>query len=67
MHVVSVPGRLVRHPVTRRVIDARGTFYDPFDVSIAQLLAHGDLDLVETPPASEEAPPAVAADASEQE
>ena len=50
MHVVAVPGRTVRHPVTRRVIDARGIPHDPNDLTIARYIADGDLDLVETAP-----------------
>lgn len=53
MRVVSVPGRTVRHPVTRRVIDERGVLYDPHDVTIAQLINHGDLALAEDLPAED--------------
>jgi hypothetical protein len=50
MRVVSVPGRTVRHPVTLRVITERGIPYDPYDFTIAQLINHGDLELVEDEP-----------------
>jgi hypothetical protein len=50
MRVISVPGRLVLHPVTLRVIDDRGIAHDPHDLAIAQLIAHGDLALVEDEP-----------------
>jgi hypothetical protein len=47
MRLVSVPGRTVRHWVTRRVIDAAGILYDPFCTTAAHYLAAGDLVLVD--------------------
>ncbi|HZU64974.1 MAG TPA: hypothetical protein VFF98_14910 [Novosphingobium sp.] len=70
MRVVSVPGRLVRHPVTRRVIDERGVLVDPHDVTFARLVADGDLAVAEddeVPEVADAAPgasPAISADAS---
>lgn len=43
MRVVRVPGRLVRHPVTNRIIDDRGVQVDPDDLAFATLIAAGDL------------------------
>lgn len=62
MDIVSVPGRLVRDPVTRRVVDATPITINPSEPYWARLLADGDV--VEAPaeqPApvpAEEAPPA---------
>ena len=43
MRIVSVPDRLVRDPVTRRVVDAAGIDVDPTDPHWARLLADGDV------------------------
>jgi hypothetical protein len=43
MIIVSVPGRLVRDPATRRVVDNNGLTIDPNDVYWARLLADGDV------------------------
>lgn len=72
MRIVSVPGRLVRDPVTRRVVDAAGITIDPTDVHWVRLIADGDV--VEAPdelaPAAEAEPhgkaaPALAAPSEE--
>ncbi len=42
MIIESVPGRLVRDPATRRVVDAAITI-DPTDVYWARLIADGDV------------------------
>lgn len=48
MRVICAPDRLVRHPYTRRPIDGvRGIPHDKGDFAIAQLIAHGDLLLIE--------------------
>ncbi len=47
MNIVSVPGRLVRDPVTRRVIDDTPIAIDPTDPTWSRLLADGDV--VEAP------------------
>ncbi|WP_125996097.1 DUF2635 domain-containing protein [Sphingomonas sp. S-NIH.Pt15_0812] len=43
MQIVSVPGRIVRDPATRRVVDDAGLTIDPFDPAWARLLADGDV------------------------
>lgn len=43
MRIVSVPDRLVRDPVTRRVVDAEGIDVDPTDPHWARLIADGDV------------------------
>ena len=43
MRIVSVPGRLVRDPVTRRPVDTDGLSIDPTDLYWARLLADGDV------------------------
>ncbi len=58
MDIVSVPGRLVRDPVTRRVVDETPLTIDPTIAPWPRLLADGDV--VEAPPAA----PAPAASAS---
>lgn len=58
MRIVSVPGRLVRDPVTRRPVDADGLDIDPTDVYWTRLLADGDV---------EEAPELAARDAAIEE
>lgn len=47
MIIVSAPGRLVRDPATRRVVDAAGITIDPTDVYWSRLIA--DADVVEQP------------------
>ena len=47
MRIVSVPGRLVRDPATRRVVDTDPITINPTDVYWARLLADGDV--VEAP------------------
>lgn len=44
MRIVSVPGRLVRDPATRRPVDADGLVVDPTDLYWARLLADGDVE-----------------------
>lgn len=52
MQIVSVEGRLVRDPVTRRVVDTAGIDVDPSDPYWARMLADGDVaPAPETPPA----------------
>lgn len=51
MRIVSVPGRLVRDPVTRRPVDADGLTIDPTDVYWSRLLADGDVEEAPTPKA----------------
>lgn len=43
MRVYSVPGRLVRDPATRRVVDADGVDVNPLDPHWVRLLADGDV------------------------
>lgn len=43
MRIISVPDRLVRDPVTRRVVDAVGIDVDPTDPHWARLLRDGDV------------------------
>jgi len=43
MRVFSVPGRLVRDPATRRVVDADGIDVNPLDTHWVRLLADGDV------------------------
>ncbi len=43
MNIVSVPGRLVRDPATRRVVDDAGLTIDPNDPTWSRLLADGDV------------------------
>ncbi len=43
MRIVSVPGRLVRDPATRRVVDDAGIDIDPNDLYWSRLLADGDV------------------------
>lgn len=47
MIIVSVPGRLVRDPATRRVVDDAGLTIDPNDPSWSRLINDGDV--AETP------------------
>ena len=48
MRVICAPDRLVLHPQSRRQIDGvRGIPHDKGDFAIAQLIAHGDLLLIE--------------------
>ncbi len=47
MRIVAVPGRLVRDPVTRRLLDAQGIPFDPNDFYWARLIADGDAEVVE--------------------
>jgi hypothetical protein len=66
MRIVSVPGRLVRDPATRRPVDETGIDVDPTDLHWARLIADGDVapapdDAEPEPdeaPAPDEAPPA---------
>lgn len=51
MNVISVPGRLVRDPATRRVVDDTGLAIDPTDPTWSRLL--GDGDVVEDPAATD--------------
>lgn len=64
MKIVSVPGRLVRDPATRRPVDSDGIDIDPTDLSWARLLADGDVAAapVETPTAPKGASPRIAPD-----
>ncbi len=62
MRVISVPGRLVRHPVTKRVIDEAGVLIDPNDLTWVNLIADGDVALADDAPVE-----AVALPATEQE
>lgn len=50
MQIVSVPGRLVRDPVTKLPVDKTGITIDPNDLHWARLLADGDV--AEAPKAS---------------
>lgn len=43
MRIVSVPGRLVRDPATRRPVDETGIDVDPNDLHWARLLADEDV------------------------
>lgn len=43
MQIFAVPGRLVRDPATRRVVDDAGPTIDPNDLYWARLLADGDV------------------------
>lgn len=43
MRVFEVPGRLVRDPATRRVVDAEGVDVNPMDPHWVRLLADGDV------------------------
>jgi len=43
MRVVSVPGRLVIDPETRRVVDETGIEVDPNNLVWARLIADGDV------------------------
>lgn len=43
MRITAVPGRLVRDPATRRVVDAEGITIDPADPHWSRLLADGDV------------------------
>lgn len=43
MLVFAVPGRLVRDPATRRVVDDAGILIDPHDPHWTRLLADGDV------------------------
>jgi len=63
MRVVAVPGRLVRDPVTRRVIDDAGIDVDPDDVTWARLIADGDVRDPDAADLEPEADPAFAAPA----
>jgi len=61
MRVVAVPGRLVRDPNTRRVVDDVGIEIDPDDVTWARLIADGDVRDSDAPePELEPAPAAQA-------
>ncbi|MDR7259875.1 hypothetical protein J2X47_004081 [Sphingomonas sp. BE270] len=64
MKIVSVPGRLVRDPATRRPVDSDGIDIDPTDLVWARLLADGDVAAapVEAPPAPKGASPRTAPD-----
>ncbi|MGI4764567.1 MAG: DUF2635 domain-containing protein [Janthinobacterium lividum] len=54
MDIVAVPGRLVRDPVTRRVVGAEPVSIDPTQPHWVRLLADGDV--VEAPAAPVEIP-----------
>jgi hypothetical protein len=54
MRIVSVPGRLVRDPVTRRPVDADGLTIDPTDVYWARLLTDDDVQEAPEPTAPTE-------------
>lgn len=56
MQIVSVPGRLVRDPATRRVVDDTGVDIDPIHPHWSRLLADGDV--VEAPQSKAKAPKA---------
>ena len=43
MDIVSVPGRLVRDPATRRVVDQAGLSINPDDPYWSRLLVDGDV------------------------
>lgn len=58
MLIISVPGRLVRDPVTRRVVDETPIEIDPLDLTWSRLLADGD---VQEAPAGGKAPARAAA------
>lgn len=51
MIIVSVPGRLVRDPATRRVVDDAGLTIDPTDPTWARLINDGDVAEGATTPA----------------
>lgn len=44
MRIVSVPGRLVRDPVTRRAVTEAGIDVNSQDLYWARLLADGDVE-----------------------
>ena len=46
MRIVSVLGRLVRDPATRRPVDETGIDVEPTDLHWARLLADGDVAIV---------------------
>jgi hypothetical protein len=48
MRVISVPGRLVRHPQTGLAITEAGANVDENDLTIARYLADGDLQIEPT-------------------
>lgn len=58
MRIVAVPGRLVRDPVTRRVVDDDGITVNPHDPHWTRLLADKDVALApdETAPAKAKTP-----------
>lgn len=49
MRIVSVPGRLVRDPATRRPVTESGIDVHPHDLHWARLLADGDVQLAPQP------------------
>lgn len=61
MHIVSVPGRLVRDPATHRFVDEVGIEIDEHDLNWARLLADGDVAEGDGLPSSEPETPAPAA------
>lgn len=65
MRVISVPGRLVRHPVTLRIIDEAGVLADPHNLIWINLIADGDVAVAEDEPTEDT--PALAAPVTEQE
>lgn len=65
MDIVSVPGRLVRDPVTRRVVGDTPVSVDPAAAPWARLLADGDV--VETSAAIADHPATPVAPASKDE
>lgn len=61
MKIVSVPGRLVRDPATRRIVDDAGIDVDPADLSWTRMIADGDVAIADetdagAPPAPSPAP-----------
>lgn len=54
MRVYSVPGRLVRDPATRRVVDADGVDVNPLDPHWVRLINDEDVSLTPPPADSDE-------------
>ncbi|MFC0683093.1 MULTISPECIES: hypothetical protein [Novosphingobium] len=52
MRVVSVPGRRIVDPVTRRVVDERGIVVNPHDPHWTRLIDDGDVAIGADEPVS---------------
>jgi len=64
MRVYSVPGRLVRDPATRRVVDTDGVDVNPHDTHWVRLLNDGDV--TDVAPAGEPSPKKKSASSGEE-